>query len=48
MMTRLHQFLEGERDFEDAITTEEYVVPVIVIPGGSIIDDKGRCFGKGL
>jgi hypothetical protein len=26
-MTRLRQFLDGERDFEDAMTVEEYVFP---------------------
>src|SRR5437016_4619693 len=29
-MIRLQQFLDGERDFEDAITVEEYVVPIRV------------------
>jgi hypothetical protein len=28
-MTRLQQFLDGEREYEDAIEVEEYVVPVI-------------------
>ena len=32
---RLRQFLAGERDFQDAITVEEYVVPVTVDPDGS-------------
>jgi hypothetical protein len=27
-ITRLQQFLDGERDFEDAMAVEEYVVPV--------------------
>ena len=44
-MMRLRQFLDGERDFEDAITVEEYVVPVTVNPDGTIIDDQGRRFG---
>ena len=46
MMTRLQQFLDGERDFTDAITVDEYIVPVTVQSDGSIIDDEGRCFGK--
>lgn len=46
MMTRLQQFIDGERDFEDAITVDEYVVAVTVLPDGSIIDDEGRFFGK--
>ena len=44
-MTRLRQFLDGERDFEDAITVEEYVVPVTVHTDGKIVDEHGRCFG---
>ena len=44
MMTRMQEFLDGERDFEDAISTEEYVVPVTVLPDGSIIDEDGRHF----
>ena len=35
MMTRLQQFVDGERDFEDAVTLEEYVVEVEVLPDGS-------------
>lgn len=41
---RIHQFLEGEREFEDAITVEEYVVPVTVSDDGSITDEHGRVF----
>jgi len=44
-MTRLQQFLDGERDFDDAITVEEYVVPVTVLPDGTITDEDGNCFG---
>jgi hypothetical protein len=44
-MTRLQQFLDGERDFDDAITVEEYVVPITVHPDGKIIDETGNCFG---
>jgi len=41
---RLRQFLEGERDFEDAMTVEEYV-EVDVFPDGSICDASGNVFG---
>jgi hypothetical protein len=44
-MTRLQQFLNGEREFEDAIEVQEYVVPVTVLPDGRIVDEAGRCFG---
>ncbi len=46
MMTRLREFLDGERDFEDATTTEEYVAAVAVHPDGTITDDHGRRFGS--
>jgi hypothetical protein len=44
-MIRLQQFLDGERDFEDAITVEEYVVPVTIHQDDSITDEAGNCFG---
>jgi len=44
-MTRLRQFMDGERDFDDAITVDEYVVPVTVHPDGTITDADGNCFG---
>lgn len=42
MMTRLQEFMDGEREFEDATTTEEFVVAVTVQPDGTIIDEDGR------
>lgn len=48
MMTRLQQFLDGERDFDDAVTVEEYVVEVDVLPDGKIVDANGNCFGYDL
>lgn len=44
-ITRLQQFLDGEREYEDAITVEEYVVPVDVHPDGSFTDEAGNHFG---
>jgi len=44
-ITRLQEFLYGERDFEDAIALEEYVVPVCVHPDGVITDEAGNSFG---
>ena len=46
LMTRLRQFLDGERDFEDAITTQEFVVPVTAHPDGLITDENGVCFSS--
>jgi len=45
MMTRLQQFLDGEREYEDAIEVEEYVVPVILHPDGVITDEDGNSSG---
>jgi len=45
MIIRLQQFLDGERDFEDTITVQEYVVPVTVHPDGVFTDETGNCFG---
>ncbi len=45
LQIHLQQFLDGEREYEDAITVEEYVVPVTVHPDGTITDEDGRCFG---
>ena len=47
-MTRLQQFLDGEREYEDAIEVEEYVVPVTVHPDGKIVDEAGNCFGPNV
>ena len=44
MITRLQEFMDGHRDFEDATTTEEYVVSVDVFPDGSIVDEDGNYF----
>ena len=44
-ITRLQQFLDGERDFDDAITVEEYVVAVSVHPDGTTTDAAGNTFG---
>ena len=46
MMERLRQFLAGERDFDDAMTVEEYIVPVTQYPDGSVVTRSGRRFGK--
>lgn len=45
-ITRLRQFLDGERDFIDAITVDEYVVPVMVHPDGTLTDEAGNCFNS--
>ena len=44
-MERLQQFMNGERDFDDAISVEEYVMKVEVLPDGSVKDGHGNHFG---
>jgi len=46
VMEKLRQFLAGERDFDDAMTVEDYILPVDVFPDGSITDEDGNVFGK--
>ncbi|MCW1922406.1 hypothetical protein OKA05_07560 [Luteolibacter arcticus] len=41
---RLREFLDGERDFYDAISIEEYIVEVDVLIDGSILDADGNRF----
>lgn len=42
---RICQFLENQRDFDDAMTVEEYVEEVDVLPDDSIWDKDDRHFG---
>lgn len=46
VMEKLRQFLAGEREFEDAMEVEDYILPVDVFPDGSIVDEDGNVFGK--
>jgi hypothetical protein len=46
MIERLQQFLDGQREFEDAMTVEDYILTVDVLPDGSIVDEDGNRFGK--
>jgi hypothetical protein len=41
-LIRIDQFLEGERDYDDAITIDEYVVPVFVHADGTLTDGNGN------
>jgi hypothetical protein len=43
---KLRQFLDGQRDFEDALTVKDYILPVDVLPDGSLLDEDGNHFGK--
>lgn len=44
MITRLQEFIDGERGFEDAMTIEEYTVAVRVLSDSSIMDERGKHF----
>lgn len=45
-LIRIQQFLDGERDFDDAIVTDEFVLPVDAWPDGRISTEGGRIYGK--
>ena len=45
-LTRIQQFLDGERDFADALETDEFVLPVRIWSDGSISTGTGRKYGK--
>ena len=36
LIARLEEFLAGEREFEDAMTVEEFILPVERLPDGSL------------
>lgn len=44
MMIRLQQFIDGERDSDDAVTVEEYVVEVEVFSDRTVADTDGNRF----
>ena len=45
-LTRIQEFLDGQRDFDDAIATDEFVMHVEVLPDGRILIEGGRTYGK--
>lgn len=44
MVTRLLQFIEGERSFEEALVKDEYIVKVSILPDGSVVTLNGTRF----
>lgn len=46
LMEQLRQFLASERDFDDATTTGDFILPVRVYPNGTIETEDGLRFGK--
>ena len=45
-ITRLREFLDGKREFDDAVTVQEFVVAVELLPDGSIMDEHGGRFSR--
>ena len=46
LIAQLHQFIEGERDFTDALSTGDFILPIEVWPDGTIETEDGRRFGS--
>lgn len=46
LIEHLHQFLDGEREFGDAISIDDLILPVNVWPDGSISTEDGSIFGR--
>jgi hypothetical protein len=46
LMERLQQFLDGEREFEDSISADDFILPIDVWPDGSISTEEGLIFGR--
>ncbi len=42
LMDRLQEFLDGEREFEEAISLDEFVLPVSLTLDGNIVDTDGN------
>jgi hypothetical protein len=40
VISKLNEFLDGERDFEDAMTVSEYIVEVEVDPDGTLLNGR--------
>ena len=45
VMERLFQFQQGEQDFEDALTVEEFIEPVTTRDDGTFVDLGGNSCG---
>jgi hypothetical protein len=45
-LTRIREFLDGAREFHDAISTDEFILPVNGQLDGSIFTEEGSIFGK--
>jgi hypothetical protein len=46
LMEHLQEFLDGKREFDDAISVDDFILPVDVWRDGSISIEGGNTFGK--
>ena len=46
LIEHLEEFIAGEREFDDALTTEDFILPVEVWPDGGISTETGFRFGQ--
>jgi hypothetical protein len=44
LFTRLREFIDGNREFEDAISLEEFVMRVDWRPDGALVDEGGTSY----
>ena len=44
-MIRIRRFQQGERDFEDALTIEDFIEPVTTRDDGTFVDLDGKSYG---
>ncbi|HEY3761936.1 MAG TPA: hypothetical protein VGN23_09335 [Verrucomicrobiae bacterium] len=42
IIEHLHQFIEGDRSFEEALTIEDYILEVVILSDGTIRDIDGN------
>ncbi|MES2694202.1 MAG: hypothetical protein V4773_12075 [Verrucomicrobiota bacterium] len=45
LIEHLEQFIAGERDFDDASISSDFILPVTVLPNGTLCTADGRLFG---
>lgn len=48
MISRIQEFINGERDYDDATTVQEFVVPVVVSSDGTLVDERGNQFRRSV
>jgi hypothetical protein len=46
LIIQLRQFLNGEREFDDALTSNDIILPVDLFPDGSIVTEDGKVFRR--